>query len=110
MQHSKPGKKLSPALKSVIDPIYRHDPQRYSNICRFVWTQQKQGWPDEAIAAAFELAGPNIHLVDNWWPYVTRLLPKAKGRATEAQSQQHKTEFGYIASEFIEFLKARQSA
>ena len=109
MQESKPGKKLNPLLARYTLPIYTSDPIRYQNIARFVWHCQKQGWPDEAIAAAFELAGEKIHVAANWWSYLFSLLPKAKGRASEAEAQSHKTEVGRLADDFLAFVKQRRA-
>jgi len=109
LQHSAPGKKLNPLISAHTARIYAVNPVRYKSICRFVWHYQKAGWPDEAIAGAFELAGESIHMADNWWAYCAKLLPKAKGRASEQESQLHKTEFGQIAGEFVEFLRQRQA-
>jgi len=110
MQQSKPGIKLNPLIASKTTPIFEADPKRYQRICRWVWTQQKRGWPDEAIAEALSLAGTNIHRADSWWKYLTALLPKGKGRAAEIESTRHKSEVGEIAGEFVEFLKQKRGA
>jgi hypothetical protein len=54
------------------------------------------------------LAGERIHQVNNWWPVMESLLPKAKGRAAEQESDKHKSEVAEIADGFIEYLKMRQ--
>lgn len=105
MNQRKPGAKLDPALKLAVDGIYRHDPMRYTGIARWVWWAQKQGWPDEAIAEACRMAVPAVHSVSQYWPYLTKLLPKAKAKATETESNQHKNEVGELAQEFVEFAK-----
>lgn len=92
MNNSKPGQKLDPALKAIIDPVYESNKTRYANICRWVWWAQRQGWPDETIGKAVELAGDRLHTVDNWWAFLTRLLPKASGRAHEDEAQRYKRE------------------
>lgn len=108
MQYSTPGKKLNPLIGNLTAPIYAKNPQRYRRLCLWVWTHQRLGWPDEAIAGAVQLAGENIHLADDWWKYLTSLLKKAKGRANEQESQKYKTEVGQIANEFLEFVKLRR--
>jgi len=109
MQYSTPGKKLASCISVHTAVIYARDPVRYKNLCRWVWTQQRIGWADEAIAEALRLGGPNLLHADDWWRYLTSLLKKANGRANESQAQKHKSEVGYIANEFIEFLKARRA-
>lgn len=109
MKQSQAGKKLNPMIANLTAPIYAHDPVRYQRLCQWVWTQQKQGWPDEAIAKALDLAGQNIHLAGNWWSYLSTLLPKAKGKAAEAESFEFKSEVGAIAAEFVEFFKQRKA-
>ena len=108
MQKSVPGKKLSPQLKAVLDPIYNRDPKRYANLCRFVWTMQKRGWEDEAIAEVFRLADKNLDAVGEWWIYLTALMMKAKAAAVARESDNHKTQIGEIADEFVEFLRAKR--
>ena len=105
VNQSKPGAKLNPDLKLAVDAIYKRDPVRYTAIARWVWWAQKQGWPDEAIAEACRMAEPAIHAVNQWWPYLTKLMPKAKARATETESNDYKNEVGTLASEFVEFAK-----
>jgi hypothetical protein len=107
MKISKAGKALDPELKKACDKIYLHDPIRYTAIARWVWWAQKQGWSDEAITECFKMAEPSIHAAHDYWSYLTKLLPKAKGRAVEQESNHHKTEVGMIANEFVEFLRAR---
>ncbi len=92
MQNSNSGQKLSAELKAIIDPVYNHDKARYQRLCRWVWTCQKAGWPDEAIGKAVELAGENVHKVNDWFGYLTKLLPKASGRAHEDEAQRYKRE------------------
>ncbi len=108
MHNSPAGRKLNPLLSNLTAPIYARNPVRYKSIARFVWHYQKVGWPDEAIAEAFRLAGESIHMADNWWAYCAKLLPKAKGQASEAESESYKTEVGQIANEFMEFVKSRR--
>ena len=84
------GRKLDPRLKAVLDPIYNRDKERYKNLCRWVWWCQR-GWKDEVIIEAVRLAGNNIHAIDNWWAYLTYLLPKASARVNEREAQSHKT-------------------
>ena len=105
MKTSKAGKGLDPDLKAAVDAIYKHDTTRYTAIARWVWAMQKQGWPDEAIAEACRMAVPAVHAVNQWWPYLTKLMPKAKARATETESNDYKNEVGTLASEFVEFAK-----
>ena len=90
MQQSKAGKKLNPLIAVHTAKIYSHNSERYKTLCRWVWTQQKAGWPDEAIAKALELANPNIHQATNWWSLLTHLLPKAKAEAVAIESDQYK--------------------
>ena len=92
MKQSKAGKKLNPLIAVHTAKIYSVNPERYKNLCRWVWVKQKAGWPDEAIANALEMAERNdsVHAAHSWWSYLTALLPKAKGRAVEAESDQYK--------------------
>jgi len=53
------------------------------------------------------MADPAIDVVSNWWPYISSLMPKAKGRASEHESDEHKKGDMEIAVEFVEFLKKR---
>ena len=108
MKTSKAGNKLNPDLKLAVDAIYKHDPMRYTAIARRVWAMQKQGWPDEAIAEACRMAVPAVHAVNQFWPYLTKLLPKAKARATETESNDYKRNDMAIARDFVEFLEARR--
>jgi hypothetical protein len=99
MNNSKPGNKLDPALKAIIDPVYRYDRKRYAGLIRWVWHCQKQGWPDEVIGKAVKLARSSIHQVDDWWPYLSSLLPKASGRASEEESNNFKRiEFDFLSN------------
>ena len=107
MQQSSPGKSLQHPLKAVIEPIYKSDPVRYRRLIHWVWFNQKQGWPDEALIEAIKLAGPNIHKANNWWKLLTFLLPKAKGRASEHESYVHKVEIRETTQQFLDFLKLR---
>jgi len=104
---SKPGQKLNPIIAQWTAPIYKRDPVRYQRLCLWVWKQQNEGWPDEAIAECLKMADPAIDAVGNWWPYITKLMPKAKGRAAETESDEHKRGDMEIAVEFVEFLKKR---
>ena len=90
MRQSKAGKTLNPIIAALTAPIYEYDPIRYRRLILWVWTQQQAGWPDEAIAKALELAKPHIHQASNWWPYLTKLLPKAKAQAVATESDQYK--------------------
>jgi hypothetical protein len=90
MKRSKPGKALAPVIKVWTDRIYYRDIDRYDKLCLWVWVKQKDGWEDEAIAKALSLAETQIDKVENWRNYLDKLLPKAKGRATEDESEQYK--------------------
>lgn len=110
MNRSKPGAKLNPDLKIAVDAIYKRDPMRYTAIARWVWAMQKQGWPDEAIAEACRMAEPAIHAVNQWWPYLTKMMPKARARATETESNDYKRNDMAIAKDFVEFLETRRKS
>jgi hypothetical protein len=110
MNQSKAGKKLNPLISDITTPIFRRAPSRYGSIARLIWRWQKAGWADEAIAEAFKLAEGHIDAAANWPGYVQSLLPKAKGRASEAESAGYKSEVGLLADEFVEFLKVRKTA
>lgn len=107
MQVSPPGKKLNPRISVHTAAIYARDPVRYKNLCRWVWTQQKIGWPDEAIAECLRLGNSHIDKAENWWKYLTALVKKAKGRASEQEARKHKTEIAQIAEDFLEFVEQR---
>lgn len=109
MNQSKPGAKLNPELKAAVDAIYQHDTMRYCGIARWVWWCQMHGWPDEAIAEACRMANPNCHAVRQWWPYLTKMLPKAKARATATESDNHKRADMAIVSEFVAFLESKRA-
>jgi hypothetical protein len=108
VRHSTPGRKLNPLIARLTAPIYARNPERYNNLCRWVWHMQRQGWPDEAIAECLRMCDSRIDQAGNWFGYLTSQMPKAKGRAFEDESRQTKKELGAIASEFVEFLKHRQ--
>ena len=110
MNQSKAGKKLNPIIARETAPIYARNPRRYQRLCLWVWHQQRIGWPDEAIADALSAAAPWIDGAKDWWLYLTFLLPKAKGQATEAESTQHKAGDGALAAEFVEFLKQKRKS
>ena len=109
MRHSSPGKKLNPLISVHTARIFGRDNIRYLNLCRWVWYQQSKGWPDEAIAGALSLADSKIDSAHNWWAYLNGLLPKAKGRASEQEAQNYKTEVGHLADEFLAFVKSRRA-
>ena len=90
VQQAKPGKKLSEIIKPWTDRIYERDKERYNGLCRWVWHQQKAGWPDEAIAKALQMANSNIDQSGDWWKYLTAMMPKAKGKATAEESDGYK--------------------
>lgn len=107
MNHSKAGKALKPLIAEQTAKIYQTDKRRYNQLIYWVWLQQKQGWPDEAIAEALKLSQPGIHEAYSWWKYLTSLLKKAKGRASEAEATAHKSADMAIAGELVEFLRMR---
>ena len=108
MHNSPAGKKLNPLIAEQTAKIYNRDPVRYKFLIRWVWVQQKAGWPDEAIAEALRLPADHLDWAANPWAYLTKLLAKGKGRASEQESQNYKTEVGKLADEFVEFMKQRQ--
>lgn len=110
MNHSKAGKKLSPELKAACDAIFKRDHVRYRGLVKWVWFEQCNKWPDEAIVRCLNLAEPYIDHIDDYWPYLARLLPKCKAAAVADESEQYKSEVGKLAGEFVEFLKQRQKA
>lgn len=85
MQHSIPGKKLNPIISAATTPIFERNPERYRDICRWVWHCQRGGWPDEAIIEALNLGDRTggIDQADNWWAYLTKLLHKGKAPKIE---------------------------
>jgi hypothetical protein len=91
MNQSKAGRKLSPIIAQETDAIYRRNPERYQRLCLWVWTNQKAGWPDEAIANALRMASPYLDQAPSWWAYLTKLLPKAKAQAHEQENDAFKT-------------------
>lgn len=109
MEQSKPGKKLNPLIATVTAPIYARDPIRYRRLCLWVWKQQQQRWPDEAIALSLKMADPYVDRVQNWWTYLTSLLPKAKAQSVEIESTAHKSADMALAGQFVEFLKQKQA-
>ena len=109
MKNSKAGRKLPPIIDAQTRPLFMSNPRRYRRLCLWAWQQMAEGWEDEAIAKAVEMGRPYIDGVDNWWSYLRFLLPKAKAAAADKQCQDHKTEVGHLAAEFIEFLKARRA-
>jgi len=108
MNHAKAGRKLAPIIAAQTAPIYASNPMRYQRLCQWVWWAQANGWPDEAIAECLKLAQPAIHGAHDWWSYCTKLLSKAKGRATEDESAAHKSADMALAGELVEFLRMRQ--
>jgi hypothetical protein len=87
---NKPGRKLTPELKAVIDPIYQRDPERYKNLCRWVWWQQSRGASDESIINCVKLADAYLLSVGDWWPYLTKLMPKSSAKAFEDENNEYK--------------------
>jgi hypothetical protein len=92
MQHSPPGRKLNPKLKSVADSIYSADRHRYARLCLWIWHQQKSGRSDETIAKTLELARPYLDSVKNWWKYLTALARKGSAVAHEEENQYYKND------------------
>ena len=90
MRRGRPGKKLNAALKAEADRIYTSDKIRYRRLVNWIWWAQKAGWPDEAIAECLRLANGGIKHAQNWWSYLTYLLPKAKARAFEQEADSFK--------------------
>lgn len=107
MNNSKPGQKLTPSLKAIVEPIYRRNPKRYARLILWIWHHQRLGWEDEAIGEALRLAGPHLDMADDYWKYLTSLMRKAKAAAVAKESDNHKSADMAIAKEFVEFLKAR---
>jgi len=108
MNNSKPGQKLDPALKAIIDPVYSHDPKRYARLIQWVWACQKAGWSDEVIGQAILLAKNTLHVVNNWWGLLDSLLPKASGRAHEDESTRYKNEEKNFLDALLNHLRGRQ--
>ena len=107
MIQSKAGRKLNPLIAVHTARIYGRDPIRYKNLILWVWRHQRLGWPDEAIANCLVMADDYLDDAPDWFAYLTKLLPKAKAKAFEQESDNHKTEVGMLADEFLEFVKAR---
>jgi len=90
MQHSQPGRKLSPELKLAVDRIYQSDPHRYARLVLWIWRNQRLGRSDETLLKAIFLAGNYIHGARDWWKYLTSLLPQASASAHDRESQDYK--------------------
>ena len=54
------------------------------------------------------MARPTIQAVGQYWAYLTKLLPKAKGRACEAESANYKRQDMEIAVDFVKFMEERR--
>ena len=104
---SKAGRKLNVIIARETAPIFARDPARYKRLCGWVWWAQKHGWQDEVIANALHTATNYLDAAPNWWAYLTKLLPKAKAAVVGEESDRHKNEVGQIASDFVEFMKAK---
>lgn len=109
MNTSKPGKKLSPIIAVHTAEIFGRDPIRYKNLILWVWRHQRLGWPDEAIAQCLVMADAHLDDAPDWFAYLTKILPKAKAKAFEQESDNHKTEVGRLADEFLEFVRQRRA-
>lgn len=100
----------NPELKALLDRIYKRDPVRYQRLIQWVWTERKVGWSEGALIETLKMADPYLDVAPNWWAYCTKLLPKATGRDNEKKAAELKQmEAGFIAGEFMEFLKARRA-
>ena len=96
-------------LRSIIERLYKSDQKKFRRLFLWAITMRKEGWSEQAIYEALKMSEKTIPFVDNFWPYVTKLLPKGSGRAAEKRSDEHKRGDMEIAFEFVEFLKGRGS-
>ena len=109
MNKSKPGNKLSPELKAVVEPIYRRDPKRYARLILFIWQSQKAGYSDEVIADAFKAADKYLDLISNWWPYMVKSLKQKHTRGFQKEAEGYKKNLGFtsIGQVFDQFANDR---
>lgn len=115
MRHHKAGRKLSPELKAVTDPIFKRDPERYKNLIRWVWWYQSHGASDESIINCLLMADNyngvmsknRLDLVTDWWSYLTKLMPKASGKAHEQESNDYKAEEKRFLDKILEHCRPK---
>lgn len=82
--------KLDPELAVVSGRIYGSDPVRYARLIVWIKRQQKYHCSDESIKICLQLAEPYIARAPDWWAYLTKLMPKASARASEAANNRYK--------------------
>jgi hypothetical protein len=87
---------LDPEIKKYADQIYRTDMQKFSGLIRWIKQAQAGNWSDRSIALALERFVPYAQSVQQYWPYLDKLIEKAHGDLNRdlslAEHKRHKTE------------------
>lgn len=97
---SKPGRKLSPELKTAADPLYRSDPKRFDKLIIWIWRALKAGHEELDIVAALqnlERREKKLGAVDDWWKYLEgdngsgqNMIERARTRRLEGEASTYK--------------------
>lgn len=94
---------LAKEICAAADPIYRSDPERFTDLVK--WLRQKiaEKWPAPAIVAALEeFRGRMGEIEGEWWPYLDAIGKRRRTEHLQAEASGHK---GPIQGELGQVLR-----
>lgn len=74
---SEKNRQLAPGIKAVADRIYQSDPKKFARLIVWIKQAQKEGFAEPVVVMALERFEPHRGAIDNWYPYLDKLIYKA---------------------------------
>ena len=92
----KPKKELDPTVKLWADKVYQSNPAKFRKLIVWIKECEKYNFTPTMVAMALERFFPYRDQIDQWYPYLDKLVKKAEGDINRDQHllehEQHKEE------------------
>jgi hypothetical protein len=102
-------KKLDPRIKLAADRLYAARPELFPRMIVWIKRKEKEGYGAEAIAAALCRFESAAAAPEDWWPYLDKILARARTEMLQGESATYKradpAQAGAVLRRIMEGLK-----
>jgi len=102
-------KKLDPTIKRAADRLFATRPQLFPRMIVWIKRKEKEGFTAQAIAAALDRFESSAAAPEDWWPYLDKILAKARTEILQGESAGYKradpAQAGAVLRRIMEGLK-----
>jgi hypothetical protein len=102
-------KKLDPRIKLAADRLYAARPELFPRMIVWIKRKEKEGYSAEAIAAALCRFESAAAAPEDWWPYLDKILARARTEMLQGESATYKradpAQAGAVLRRIMEGLK-----